>query len=136
MPLNRNVSITWFGHATCQIATPGGKKVMVDPWLGGNPACPERLKDVRQLDLILATHGHFDHIGDVVKVALQTKAQVVGIFELCNWLGKKGVEATSAMNKGGTQTVQGIRVTMLHADHSCGITEVDGSIVYGGEAVG
>ena len=52
------------------------------------------------------------------------------------WLGKKGAKNTSAMNKGGTQTVDGFKVTMVHADHSCGIQEEDGSIIYGGEAVG
>jgi L-ascorbate metabolism protein UlaG (beta-lactamase superfamily) len=54
---------------------------------------------------------------------------------LCGWLEKKGVKQTSAMNKGGTQTVADIKVTMVHADHSCGIQDGD-QIVYGGEACG
>jgi L-ascorbate metabolism protein UlaG (beta-lactamase superfamily) len=61
---------------------------------------------------------------------------VVGIFELCLWLQKKGAKQISPMNKGGTQTVAGIKITMVHAVHSCGIQEDDGSIVYGGEACG
>jgi len=59
----------------------------------------------------------------------------VGIFELCMWMSKKGAQRTSPMNKGGTQTVGDVKVTMVHADHSCGIQDGD-QIVYGGEAVG
>ena len=61
---------------------------------------------------------------------------MVGIFELCTWMGKKGAKKISPMNKGGTQTVEGIKITMTHAVHSCGIQDDDGSIVYGGEACG
>lgn len=129
--------ITWYGHATLLYETPGGKRIMIDPWVGGNPACPERLKCVEKLDAILVTHGHFDHITDAVKVAKEAKPNtVVGILEICSWLEKKGVENCAAMNKGGTAEVEGIKVTMLHADHSCGIQDDDGSIIYGGEAVG
>jgi L-ascorbate metabolism protein UlaG (beta-lactamase superfamily) len=59
----------------------------------------------------------------------------VGIYELCHWMEGKGAEGTAPMNKGGSLVVSGIRVTMVHADHSCGILD-DGKIVYGGEAVG
>lgn len=135
--INQDVKITWYGHATFLFETPGGKRIMVDPWLQGNPACPDDLKDVGQLDGLLITHGHFDHIVDAVDVAKSANPNsVVGIFELCNWLGKKGVENCNAMNKGGTTDVEGVKVTMLHADHSCGITDDDGSIIYGGESVG
>jgi L-ascorbate metabolism protein UlaG (beta-lactamase superfamily) len=60
---------------------------------------------------------------------------VVGIPELCRWLGTKGVAQLAEMNKGGTQSVGDIKVTMVHADHSCGISDGD-QIVYGGEACG
>ncbi len=136
MAINRDVAIQWLGHATFKIRTPGGKSVLIDPWVQGNPACPDNLKRIESLDLMLITHGHFDHISDAVSIGKATGTQTVGIFEICSWLGRKGVSNCSAMNKGGTQTVQGLKVTMVHADHSCGITEDDGSIVYGGEAVG
>jgi L-ascorbate metabolism protein UlaG (beta-lactamase superfamily) len=61
---------------------------------------------------------------------------VVAIYETCNWLGRKGVENCLPMNKGGSQKVGTVTVTMTHAVHSCGISEDDGSIVYGGEAAG
>ena len=59
----------------------------------------------------------------------------VGVYELCLWMQKKGAKKISPMNKGGTQTVGDVRVTMVHADHSCGI-EDDGEIIYGGEPCG
>ena len=129
--------VTWYGHATFLFETPGGRRVMIDPWVQGNPACPDHLKKVENLDVMLITHGHFDHIADAVQVAKDANPKsVVCIFEIADWLGKKGVENLVGMNKGGTVEVEGIKVTMLHADHSCGIQDDDGSIIYGGEAVG
>jgi L-ascorbate metabolism protein UlaG (beta-lactamase superfamily) len=82
------------------------------------------------------SHGHFDHIHDAIPLAKKHSSKVVAIYETCAWLGRKGVENCLAMNKGGSQQVGGVRVTMTHAVHSCGISEDDGSIVYGGEAAG
>nr|WP_290668958.1 metal-dependent hydrolase [Ardenticatena sp.] len=137
--LDAGVKLTWLGHATFLIESPGGKRILVDPWVDGNPACPETYKNggIDSLDLMLCTHGHFDHIGDAVPIAKQTGCTVVGIFELINWLQSKGVSQDNCipMNKGGTVDVGGIKVTMTHAVHSCGILD-DGNIIYGGEAAG
>jgi L-ascorbate metabolism protein UlaG (beta-lactamase superfamily) len=130
--------LTWLGHATFLLNTPGGKKVLIDPWVEGNPACPANHKKVGHLDMMLATHGHFDHIGDAVAIATDpasTPKTVVGVFELCGWLESKGVKGCSAMNIGGSQVVDGLRLTMTHADHSCGILD-GGAILYGGVAAG
>lgn len=131
----KGVKLTWLGHATFRIETPGGKTVLVDPWVMGNPLCPEKEKKLSKVDVMLCTHGHFDHIGDAVEITKQHNPTVVGIFELCAWLEKKGAKRASPMNKGGTQAVGDIRVTMVHADHSCGILDGD-QIIYGGEACG
>lgn len=136
MNLNKNVDFTWLGHGTFKVKTPGGKTLLLDPWVMNNPACPDTLKNVDGVDAMLISHGHFDHIADAVAIAKRTNCTAVGIFELATWLNKKGVENTVDMNKGGTAEVAGVKVTMVHADHSCGISEDDGSIVYGGEAVG
>jgi L-ascorbate metabolism protein UlaG (beta-lactamase superfamily) len=130
----KGIKLTWLGHATFRIET-GGQTVLVDPWVMGNPLCPDKEKKLKKVDVMLCTHGHFDHIGDAVEIARQHNPTVVGIFELCAWLEKKGAKKTSPMNKGGTQAVGDVRVTMVHADHSCGILDSD-QIVYGGEACG
>ncbi len=134
MNLN-GIKLTWLGHATFRVETPGGKIILIDPWVMGNPMCPETEKNVKKVDVLLCTHGHFDHIGDAVEIAKKHNPKVVGIPELCGWLEKKGVKRTASMNKGGTQTVDDIKVTMVHADHSCGIKDGD-ELVYGGEACG
>lgn len=130
------LSITWLGHGTFVLVSPGGKRVVIDPWLDGNPSCPADQKKITKADLILLTHGHFDHIGDAVSVARATGAPVVAIFELGAYLGQKGVKNVSGMNKGGTQTIAGIAVTMVDAKHSSAAVEDDGRIVYLGEAAG
>jgi L-ascorbate metabolism protein UlaG (beta-lactamase superfamily) len=129
------IKITWLGHATFRIETPGGKTILIDPWVMGNPMCPDDQKTFERIDVMLCTHGHGDHIGDAVTLARKHNPVVVGIYELCLWMQKKGAKQISPMNKGGSQTVGDIRVTMVHADHSCGI-EDDGQIIYGGEACG
>jgi len=129
------IKLTWLGHATFRMETPGGKTILVDPWVMGNPMCPQAEKDVKKVDVMLCTHGHGDHIGDAVEIAKKHNPTVVGIPELCNWLGRKSVKQLAEMNKGGTQTVGDIKVTMVHADHSCGILD-GGQFIYGGEACG
>ena len=131
----RGAKLTWLGHGTFKVQTPGGKTVLIDPWVQGNPACPDRLKQFDKIDVMLITHGHFDHIADAVALALQHKPAVVAIWETCQWLGSKGVENTLDMNKGGTEKVADLEVTMVHADHSCGILD-DGKIIYGGDPCG
>lgn len=133
--MSSNVQITWLGHSTFKIEA-AGKTILIDPWVANNPACPDSQKKFKKIDLLLCTHGHGDHIGDAVPLIKEHQPTVVGIYELCLWLQKKGAKNISPMNKGGTQSVAGVNVTMVHADHSCGIQDDDGSIIYGGEAVG
>ena len=135
MSIPNNLELTWLGHSTFKITTPEKKVILIDPWVATNPACPKKNKEFEQLDLMLITHGHFDHIGDVLPLAKKYKPQVIAIYEVCHWLESKGVENLHPMNKGGSQVVEEVIATMTHADHSCGILD-DGKIVYGGEAVG
>ncbi|MBI4514915.1 MAG: metal-dependent hydrolase [Deltaproteobacteria bacterium] len=131
------VRLTWLGHSAFRIHSAGGKTLLVDPWLRGNPACPDSEKQPAAVDALLITHAHFDHIGDAVDIAKTAKPQsVVSIYEISAWLERQGVENCVGMNKGGTaEVLPGIKVTMVQAEHSCGLLD-NGQIVYGGEPCG
>lgn len=131
----RGSTFTWLGHATFLVTTPGGKRIVLDPWLEGNPKCPPAYHHLDRADLILISHGHFDHMGSAVALAKATGAPVVANFEICTYLESQGVAATMGMNKGGTVEAAGVRATMVTADHSSGIT-VDHGTIYGGEPGG
>lgn len=135
MLLTRGNKITWLGHATFAITTPSGKVVLLDPWLTGNPACPESRKTPERVDTMLISHGHGDHMGDAVALGKKFKPQIACTYEIYLWLASKGVENICPMNKGGTQRLGEIEVTMVDAKHSSGI-EDDGKVVYAGEPAG
>jgi L-ascorbate metabolism protein UlaG (beta-lactamase superfamily) len=135
MGLGAAARFTWLGHSTFIVETPGKKRLLIDPWVEGNPSCPAHLKSFDDIDALLVTHGHFDHIGDAVALAKKHRCPVVSNYETACWLRGKGVKTTLEMNKGGTVDVAGVKVTMVSADHSCGITDGD-AIVYGGDAAG
>jgi L-ascorbate metabolism protein UlaG (beta-lactamase superfamily) len=137
MALNSQVGFTWVGHGTWRARSAQGKELLIDPWVMNNPVAPEHLKTVDRCDLMLITHGHYDHIWDAVDIARQTTPTIVTIPEIGWWMEGKGVAGASdsAGNKGGTVDVDGIRVTLVHAEHSCGIRDGD-QIVYGGEPCG
>ncbi len=137
MALDNGAKLTWFGHSTFLLETPRGLRVMLDPWMTGNPATPEGMSDPGAIDVMLVSHGHADHTGDVVRLAAEKQPKaVVAIAELAGYLGSLGVENTLGMNKGGTAEVEGIRVTMTNATHSSSMTDADGNIVYTGDPAG
>lgn len=129
------IKLTWLGHATFRIQTPEGKTLYIDPWIAGNPKCPEKEKNVQKADVLLCTHGHGDHIGDALEVAKKHNSTIVGIPELCTWFQRKGIKQIAPFNKGGTQTVAEVKITMVNAFHSSGVQDGD-EIVYGGEPCG
>jgi L-ascorbate metabolism protein UlaG (beta-lactamase superfamily) len=126
--------ITWLGHATFRLDI-DDKVFLIDPWVLNNPKTPTDKKSFDKIDVMLCTHGHGDHIGDAVELANKHQPTVVGIYELCLYMQRKGAKTISPMNKGGSISIADVRVTMVHADHSCGI-EDEGQIIYGGEACG
>lgn len=106
----------------------------MDPWTDGNPKYPAAHK-IDRVDTICISHGHFDHVHDVLPLAQKFKPEIAAIFETATWLESKGAQNTKAMNKGGSQKLGDLTVTMVHAVHSCGILD-EGKIIYGGEAAG
>ena len=127
------LAITWLGHSSFVVRTPGGKTVLFDPWYTGNPSFPAGARPT-SADVMLISHGHSDHIGDAAATAKATGATVVAIWEITTWLRSKGVTNVEPMNKGGTIDVHGLRVTMTDACHSSSVDE--NGLVYLGEAAG
>jgi L-ascorbate metabolism protein UlaG (beta-lactamase superfamily) len=127
--------VTWLGHATVHIATPKGTQILIDPFIEQNPKYPKGYKLPEKIDLVLATHGHGDHIADAAPVAAKHGSTVVGMVELMGWLQSKGVKNAVGMNLGGSWKYQDITVSMVEAKHSSGV-EDGGNIIYAGLAVG
>jgi L-ascorbate metabolism protein UlaG (beta-lactamase superfamily) len=137
MGLDNGVRLTWVGHATWILETPGGKRVLIDPWVTGNPVVPEHLKDPGPADVFLITHAHSDHTGDVVELAKRHSPEaILAMIEFGDYLEGLGVENVIGYNKGGTVEAAGIRFTMVAASHSSSIGLADGSILSMGEANG
>jgi L-ascorbate metabolism protein UlaG (beta-lactamase superfamily) len=126
--------MTWLGHASFRIDSPGGKRIYVDPWLTGNPKCPPKEQQPERVDLIALTHGHGDHVGDTVSLAQKFGCPVVALIELRRWLAKQGLseDMSQAPNKGGTVEVDGVSITLTDANHSS--SDEDGN--YLGEPAG
>jgi L-ascorbate metabolism protein UlaG (beta-lactamase superfamily) len=129
-----DASLTWLGHAAFRIDTPGGKRIYVDPFLSGNPKCPDSEKEPERIDVIAVTHGHGDHVGDTVELAKRFSPEIVAQVELKGWLGAQGapVGDMPGSNKGGTVEAAGVKFTLTNAFHSSSSEEGD----YLGEACG
>ena len=129
------LSITWLGHATFLLQSPGGKSILFDPWVTGNPKSPESAKKIGALDLILITHGHSDHTADAVAIGRSSGARTIAPYETAVWLGSKGLQNVTGMNPGGTLRALGLTITMVPAMHSSSVEE-NGTIIYLGVAAG
>jgi L-ascorbate metabolism protein UlaG (beta-lactamase superfamily) len=137
--------LTWYGHAAFKIETPSGKSILIDPWIT-NPTNPTGKDDVKTIaaDLILVTHGHFDHLADAADIAKRTKAKLVATFDLGNAIvGTMGFPKDqygfeTGGNFGGTIDVLGgeVAITFVPAVHSSGIGTDPSKEGYGGNPGG
>lgn len=106
---------------------------MIDPWLE-NPQAPEE-KDLGPYDLVLITHAHGDHLGNVLEIARSAATEVIAIHEIQQFLLAHGLPNVTGMNIGGSYRTKGLTITMVQAVHSSSI-QLDNNIVYGGDAAG
>jgi L-ascorbate metabolism protein UlaG (beta-lactamase superfamily) len=126
MAAQGEVVVQWFGHSAFKIVSPGGKAILIDPFIAKNPKTPRQYRHLDKLgkvDLILLTHGHRDHVGDAPTLAKKHKAKVFappGLNDTLATLGILPKALAPRMNKGGVVTPLGpdIKITMVRAEHS------------------
>jgi len=121
---------TYYGQSCLEIEV-GGKTLLFDPFITGNPLAKDIDVSTLKPDYILLSHGHGDHIADLITIQKQSNAKVICIAEIASWLGKQGIEA-HGMNIGGGFNFEFGRVKMVNATHSSSMP--DGS--YGGNPAG
>jgi L-ascorbate metabolism protein UlaG (beta-lactamase superfamily) len=124
------VKYTYVGHGT-HLLDIDGKKVLIDPFYTDNPAT-DVSPDSVEVDAILVSHGHFDHVADVVPIAKRTGAKVISNAEIAGWMGKQGLENVHGQHIGGGFTHEFGHVKLTIAHHGSGLP--DGS--YGGNPAG
>jgi len=129
-------SIRWLGHAGFIVSTPGGKIIIIDPWIVDNPLCPVKLDEITTANIVLVTHDHFDHAGNAVDIATKTGATLIAQPETVNRFKKdfgladdRIIFGGFGMNIGGSATVDGITITMTQAFHSSGTGTPSGYII-------
>ena len=127
MSLLNGTKITWLGHSTVSIQTARGTNLLIDPFIAQNPKYPKSFELPSKIDYILLTHGHGDHISDVVPVARKHGSTVVAVYELAAYVEGKGVAKTIGMNLGGTVQLDDVAATMVEAKHSSGAQDENGT---------
>jgi L-ascorbate metabolism protein UlaG (beta-lactamase superfamily) len=125
------MKFTFYGHSSFAVEIKG-KKVVFDPFITHNELAKSIDINKIEADYIFISHGHDDHIADLIVLARRTNATVVGSFEIVTWLGKQGLEKVHPMNTGGKWAFDFGTVKCVVAHHSSGLP--DGS--YGGNPLG
>jgi L-ascorbate metabolism protein UlaG (beta-lactamase superfamily) len=130
------VSLKWLGRAGFIITSPGGKTIIIDPWIVDNPLCPIKVDDIKAADIVLVTHDHSDHTGSAVDIAKNTGATVVAMVETTRrFQSELGLPAQNVvydgrgMNIGASTEIEGVTITMTQAFHSSRTALAAGYIV-------
>ncbi|HEV3137984.1 MAG TPA: MBL fold metallo-hydrolase, partial [Pirellulales bacterium] len=107
-------TLRWLGHG-CWLVASDAKTILIDPFLNDSPTAPVKAEAIKA-DFVLVSHGHFDHVADAASVANRCGATVVANYEICEWLGKQGVQNVHAMNTGGARTFPfgNLKLTIAH----------------------
>lgn len=108
--------LKYLGHS-CFLLELGGKNILFDPFISGNPLAQEIDIQSIDADYILISHGHGDHVGDAVEIAKRSKSKVISNFEIVSWFENKGISGI-AMNHGGIIDLGICKIKMVNAVHS------------------
>jgi L-ascorbate metabolism protein UlaG (beta-lactamase superfamily) len=124
------MKITFIGHAG--FILDAGIKVIIDPFITGNPRAGVELSAIKEADILLVTHSHPDHLGDAYAILKKTGATLVSTHDIA----VSGEVTGEGMNFGGTMTIKGIPITMVKADHAVGLSDSAGFVwTQGGKVV-
>ncbi|MEM3791237.1 MAG: metal-dependent hydrolase [Candidatus Micrarchaeaceae archaeon] len=131
------VKLRWLGHAAWLIEG-AAAKVVIDPFIKNNPKAPVKVEELKDIDLVIVTHNHFDHFGDSIEIANRNKAKFAAVFETVNEASKNGLQESLAlgMNKGGPleEAVEGIEMAITDAVHTGNesgvILKIDSVVIY------
>ncbi len=126
--------LVFYGHAAFEAGV-DGKKILIDPWLT-NPLSPVKPKEVKDVDLVILTHGHADHTGDAVTILKNNpKAKVVAVYELANHVAEQAGDPQRAVggNMGGPMLVDGLKIALVPANHSSPVGAPTGVVIQSSE---
>lgn len=116
-----SITIDFLGHASFRLES-DGTVIYFDAWLDDNPVCPIKIKDVKKADIVIATHGHVDHIGDSIEIAKRTGATFVSNYEMCVFAEATGGlplgERSMPLNPGGSGKIKNVSIRLVQAHHS------------------
>ncbi|MGB9674864.1 MAG: metal-dependent hydrolase, partial [Nanopusillaceae archaeon] len=121
------VYVKWIGHACFLIKGTYGN-ILIDPFIKGNPVAKYENTDLEDIDYILITHAHFDHLGDAITIAEKNNAKIITVVEIAKYLEKFGVK-TVGMNFGGRYIENNIEFYLFPAVHTSSIIDEKDNII-------
>jgi len=135
------MEIQKLGPSVFRLVSPKGKVIVIDPWITGNPTCPTEWKDLskwQDVDVLLITHGHFDHSAGIDEICKASpKVKIIALWELALSLTFKGKQNVLPIGKGGNLTLDGITYSTVNAAHTSSFSDMErGQTEYLGTAVG
>lgn len=128
--------VTSLGHSSFRLELPDGRWIYFDPWLKENPACPPHLQTIERADIVLVSHGHFDHLDPTLpEIVNRTGARVIAPAAVRLYLEEKGTQGVEKINVGGSVDIGGLSITLTEGHHGSHIP-VDGHAEFPHESCG